>query len=104
MKNLNKEIPEDNNKNSTLEAAYQPLSFDAYNFFVKCAPYVEKILLNNINKYILQSQTTEGNSQPEATGLNKLDKEFIFPEGVLSYLFPTSHNDCTIIFNSNFLY
>ena len=36
--------------------SYQPMSYDAYNAFVKIAPSIEIMLLNNINKYILQKK------------------------------------------------
>jgi hypothetical protein len=32
------------------------MSYDAYNAFVKFAPSIEIMLLNNINKYILQKK------------------------------------------------
>ena len=36
--------------------SYQPMSYDDYNAFVKIAPSIEIMLLNNINKYILQKK------------------------------------------------
>ena len=43
-------------KSKIMVASYQPMSYDAYNAFVKIAPSIEIMLLNNINKYILQKK------------------------------------------------
>ena len=43
-------------KSKIMIASYQPMSYDAYNVFVKIAPSIETMLLNNINKYILQKK------------------------------------------------
>jgi len=43
-------------KSKIMVASYQPMSYDAYNVFVKIAPSIETMLLNNINKYILQKK------------------------------------------------
>ena len=40
-------------KSKIMVASYQPMSYNAYNVFVKIAPSIETMLLNNINKYIL---------------------------------------------------
>ena len=65
-------------------SSYQPLTYDAYKYFVDIGPYIENILLNNINKYILQKK----NVASEQTGMNRL-KSFEFPKDLLTYLFPT---------------
>ena len=97
LNNNNNNKKEENNKNKNENllnekkievssvANYQPLTYDAYKFFVHIGPYIENILLNNINKYILQNTNQKAK---EATGMSKLDKEFIFPEDLLSYFFP----------------
>ena len=43
-------------KSKIMVDSYQPMSYDAYNAFVKIAPSIEIMLLNNINKYILQKK------------------------------------------------
>ena len=48
--------PEKKKKSKIMMASYQPMSYDAYNVFVKIAPSIETMLLNNINKYILQKK------------------------------------------------
>ena len=76
---------------------YQPLSFDTYKFFVKFSSYVEKIILNNINRYSLQNNTLSSETK---TGISKLEKDFIIPENIINTL---NINLCTnneIIFNS----
>ena len=68
---------------------YQPLTYEAYKYFNHIGPYIENVLLNNINKYILQSKSSESS---ESTGMSKLDKDFTFPKELLNYLFPNSQN------------
>jgi len=82
-------------------ANYQPLTYDAYKFFVHIGPYIENILLNNINKYILQNTNQKAR---EATGMSKLDKEFIFPEDLLTYIFPNNKSDGVKINFKKFLF
>ena len=77
-------------KSKIIVSSYQPLSYDAYNVFVKTAPAIEKMLLNNINKYILQKKDEK--QIEESTGMHKLSMEFNFPSELLSYIFPNSNN------------
>jgi hypothetical protein len=77
-------------KSKIIISSYQPLSYDAYNVFVKTAPAIEKMLLNNINKYILQKK--EHKKIEESTGMHKLSIEFNFPNDLLSYIFSNSKN------------
>ena len=77
-------------KSKIIVSSYQPLSYDAYNVFIKTAPAIEKMLLNNINKYILQKK--EQRQVEESTGIHKLSIEFNFPSDLLSYIFPNSKN------------
>lgn len=65
---------------------YQPITYDAYKFFIHIGPYMENVLLNNINKYILQNKSESS----EATGFSKLDKDFTFPSELKKYLFVDS--------------
>ena len=81
-------------KSKIILSSYQPLSYDAYNVFVKTAPAIEKMLLNNINKYILQKK---GEKQvEESTGMHKLSMEFEFPNDLLVYMFPNNSNNINI--------
>ena len=81
---------ESEKKSKIIVSSYQPLSYDAYNVFVKTAPSIEKMLLNNINKYILQKKGEK--PVEESTGMSKLSIEFDFPKDLLSYIFPNSNN------------
>ena len=81
-------------KSKIIVSSYQPLSYDAYNVFVKTAPAIEKMLLNNINKYILQKKDEK--HIEETTGMHKLSMEFEFPDELLSYMFPNNSNDIKI--------
>ena len=51
---LNKKIEVSNIRN------YQLLTYDVYHFFLYICPYIENILLNNINKYILERKNKLG--------------------------------------------
>ena len=81
-------------KSKIILSSYQPLSYDAYNVFVKIAPSIEKMLLNNINKYILQKKNEK--HIEESTGMHKLSMEFDFPNELLSYMFPNNPNNIKI--------
>ena len=81
-------------KSKIIISSYQPLSYDAYNVFVKTAPAIEKMLLNNINKYILQKK--EDKPVEEATGMHKLSMEFEFPNDLLLYMFQNNSNNIRI--------
>ena len=81
-------------KSKILISSYQPLSYDAYNVFVKTAPAIEKMLLNNINKYILQKKDEK--HVEENTGMHKLSMEFEFPNDLLLYMFPNNSNNINI--------
>ena len=81
---------ESEKKSKIIVSSYQPLSYDAYNVFVKTAPAIEKMLLNNINKYILQKKDEK--HVEESTGMSKLSIEFVFPNDLLLYIFPNSNN------------
>ena len=81
-------------KSKIIVSSYQPLSYDAYNVFVKIAPSIEKMLLNNINKYILQKKDEK--QIEENTGMHKLSMEFDFPNELLSYMFPNNSNNIKI--------
>ena len=63
-------------KSKIMVASYQPMSYDAYNVFVKIAPSIETMLLNNINKYILQKK--DDKQLEESTGMHKLSIGFNF--------------------------
>ena len=73
---------------------YQPLTYDAFKFFLHIGPYIENILLNNINKYILQRK----GKPSEQTGMTKLDKNFEFPKDLLNYIFPSNTEQIKITF------
>ena len=81
-------------KSKIIVSTYQPLSYDAYNVFVKTAPAIEKMLLNNINKYILQNKDEK--PIEENTGMHKLSMEFKFPNELLSYMFPNNSDNIKI--------
>lgn len=81
--------------NTSVETNYQPLTYKAYQFFIHIGPYIETILLNNTNKYILQAKSAQTG---ETTGMTKLDKEFLFPKELLAYLFPNNPNESDIKF------
>ena len=81
-------------KSKIMVASYQPMSYDAYNVFVKIAPSIETMLLNNINKYILQKK--DDKQIEETTGMHKLSMEFTFPQELLSYIFPNNSNNVKI--------
>ena len=78
-------------KSKIIVSSYQPLTYDAYNVFIKTAPAIENMLLNNINKYILQNKNE--NKHQENTGMSKISNEFIFPEELLNYMFPNYKSD-----------
>ena len=63
-------------KSKIMVASYQPMSYNAYNVFVKIAPSIETMLLNNINKYILQKK--DDKQLEESTGMHKLSIGFNF--------------------------
>jgi hypothetical protein len=103
MTGLDDELNTDLNSNSlSVSEIYQPFSYDAYKFFVKSSPYVEKIILNNINKIIRQN-VNKGESQETSTGLNKLEKEFIMPNDLLNYININNLPNCDTCFNSKYL-
>ena len=81
-------------KSKIMIASYQPMSYDAYNVFVKIAPSIETMLLNNINKYILQKK--DDKQIEETTGMHKLSSEFNFPNDLLTYMFPKNSNQIKI--------
>ena len=81
-------------KSKIMVASYQPMSYDAYNVFVKIAPSIETMLLNNINKYILQKK--DDKQIEETTGMHKLSMEFNFPNDLLAYIFPKNSNNIKI--------
>ena len=81
-------------KSKIIISSYQPLSYDAYNVFVKTAPAIEKMLLNNINKYILQKKDEK--PVEESAGMHKLSMEFEFPNDLLLYMFPNNSNNIKI--------
>ena len=81
-------------KSKIMVASYQPMSYDAYNVFVKIAPSIETMLLNNINKYILQKK--DDKQIEESTGMHKLSMEFNFPNDLLAYIFPKNSNNIKI--------
>ena len=81
-------------KSKIMVASYQPMSYDAYNVFVKIAPSIETMLLNNINKYILQKKDEK--QIEETTGMHKLSMEFNFPNDLLEYMFPKNYKNIKI--------
>ena len=81
-------------KSKIMVASYQPMSYDAYNVFVKIAPSIETMLLNNINKFILQKKDEK--QIEETTGMHKLSMEFNFPNELLVYMFPKNSNNIKI--------
>ena len=81
-------------KSKIMVDSYQPMSYDAYNVFVKIAPSIETMLLNNINKYILQKK--DDKQIEESTGMHKLSMEFNFPNDLLAYIFPKNSNNIKI--------
>lgn len=89
-----------NNKEENIIMNYQPLTYEAYKFFVHIGPYIENVLLNNINKYILQSKGVV----QESTGFSKVSKDFIFPEELLLYVYPDASTTKTKISFNKFLF
>ena len=87
-----------NNIESINDISYQPLSYDTYKFFVKFSPFVEKILLNNINKYILQGPQ----DLQELKAFSKLEKEFMLSNDLIEYLNMNNFYNHEVFFNSNF--
>ena len=81
-------------KSKIIISSYQPLSYDSYNVFIKTAPVIESMLLNNINKYILQKKADK--RIEENTGMQKLSMEFNFPNDLLSYMFHNNSNKIKI--------
>ena len=82
--NINEEAKEEKKEETKVQTInYQPITYDAYKFFIHIGPYMENVLLNNINKYILQNKSESS----EATGFSKLDKDFTFPSDLKKYLF-----------------
>ena len=89
-------------KAQIIVSSYQPLTYDAYNVFIKTAPAIENMLLNNINKYILQNKN--GNKPQENTGMSKLSMEFNFPVDLLDYMFPNNKSEKVKIDINKFLF
>jgi hypothetical protein len=75
---------------------YQPLSYDTYKFFIKFSPYVEKILMNNINKHILQTNQ----DLQELKAFSKLDKEYVLSKDLIDYVNINSLPNYQVQFNS----
>jgi hypothetical protein len=74
---------------------YEPLTYETYKFFIKFSPYIEKIIMNNINKYILQSpQETQ-----ELKAFSKLDSEYKLPSELINYLNIQNLSNYKIYFN-----
>jgi len=73
---------------------YQPLSYDSYKFFVKFSPYIEKILVNNINKHYFQ------NNLAEIKSFSKLESEFSLRKELIYYLNISRLSEYQIKFNS----
>jgi hypothetical protein len=77
----NDETPAQQNFES--EGGYQPLSYDAYKFFTKFSPFIEKILINNINKYYFQNNPID---IQELKAFSKMTNEFKLPEELIKEL------------------
>jgi hypothetical protein len=83
------------------ECVYEPLTFDSYKFFVKFSPFIEKIILNNVNKHFLQSSNQ--NELQEMKAFSKMDKEFSLNKELLSYINPSNFQYSDVNFNCNFI-
>ncbi len=92
----NNESTSENSNPISNDIRYQPLSYDTYKFFVKFSPYVEKIILNNINKYILQSPQ----DLQELKAFSKLDKEYTLCNNLIEYLNLYNQTNHEVTFNS----
>jgi hypothetical protein len=94
---ISKDNQEDNDTNNQqVSNAYQPISFEAYKFFTKFSPFVEKIILNNINKNILKNQNLQDNNK-----VNKMDKDFRISEDLLNYVNNSGSQNFSVTFSSN---
>ena len=82
-----------NNENLTeindLGKQYEPISYDAYKFFTKISPYIEKIIINNINKYNIQNNQID---IQELKAFTKLEKDFKISELLIKEIKVTDYN------------
>ena len=78
-------------------SAYEPLSFESYKFFIKFSPYIEKLLVNNINKNHIQNNVVDLKS------FAKLDSDFIIRKELIDYLNVNNYSDYKIKFTSKIL-
>ena len=74
--------------------SYQPLSFDSYKFFVRFSPYIEKLLVNNINKHYFKNNTLDMKS------FSKLEFDFVLRKELISHLNVAKLIEYQIKFNS----
>lgn len=81
-------------KFSQMDLTYQPLSYDSYKFFIKFSPYIEKLLVNNINKGHLKSNLADLKS------FSKLDCDLRIKSELINYLNVNKFNDHKIKFSS----
>jgi len=73
---------------------YQALSLEAYNFIMKFAPVLEKLITNNINKCIIRSNSNEKIDMKQFVKVN----DFVLSEELLNEL------NCNKLTNSKITY
>ena len=95
--NLPSEVNQMNNEitNEFETPTYQPLTLEAYKFFIKFAPYVEKNVLKSINKCVHHSPQ----ELQELKAFSKLDKEFLLSKELIEYLNLNGLKNSEINFN-----
>jgi hypothetical protein len=78
------------------ENEYQPLSYDAYKFFTKFTPFIEKVIINNINKHYFQTNPID---LQELKAFSKMNNEFKLSDELINQL--GIGNNYKTIFKSN---
>ena len=70
------------------------MSYDSYKFFIKFSPYIEKLLVNNINKNHLH------NNIADLKSFAKLDCDLKINKDLIDYLNVNNFSDYKIKFSS----
>jgi hypothetical protein len=81
---------------------YQPLSYDAYKFFTKFSPFIEKVIINNINKYNIHNNPID---IQELKAFTKMEKDFKISEELIQEIKFTDYkvNFTSMIYSSRYI-
>lgn len=98
-KNIIANQTDDLDLNKKEHQEYQPLTYETYKFFIKFSPFVEKILTNNINKHILQTNQ----DLQELKAFSKIDKEYVLSKDLIEYVNLNNLPNYHVHFNSQLI-